>query len=56
MIAFERHATAEKLLCVFNTSAEPAQFAVPADQHIILQCGEIDAERIGPFGAFVARI
>lgn len=54
VIMLERAGGSERLLCVFNTGAEPASITLPGDLQILEQCGDVEAGQLGPFAAFVA--
>jgi alpha-glucosidase len=60
VLAFERQAPGERLLCVFELAGEGGGFAVPADTEVMATLGEAklagDRLKLGAFGGAILRI
>ncbi|MCM8556212.1 alpha-amylase family glycosyl hydrolase [Sphingomicrobium sediminis] len=56
IICFTRSAHGEKLLCAFNTGEGEAAFSLPEGATPVLECGEVGADRLGPFAAIIASL
>jgi alpha-glucosidase len=55
ILCFDRIAGSERLRCLFNLTAAPAPFPIPAGPRLVA-LGAIDADRLGPFAAMVCRL
>lgn len=54
LLAFERCADGERLLCVFNLSADPLEWTPPANGPHLIDLGETSATALGPYAAYIA--
>ena len=54
VLAFERWHDGQALLCCFNLSPEPANWAAPGEFDMIEQVGTIEGGRLGGYAGYIA--
>jgi len=54
VLAFERRHEGRTLLCCFNLSPEPADWAAPRELEMIEQVGTVEADRLGGYAGYIA--
>jgi hypothetical protein len=53
VLAFERHHDGQTLLCAFNLSPDPTDWAAPYPVEMVERVGSVDGGRLGDYAGYI---